>query len=69
MVVPIPHDLMSLEDWDALPEDNSAHYELQEGVLVVSPRSARPHQKAIDRLSTAIEQQLPADWETVVDSR
>ena len=34
--------LLTLEDWDALPEDNSAHFELQEGVLIVTPRPLRP---------------------------
>ncbi len=34
--------LLSIEDWDALPEDNSAHIELQEGVLIVTPRPLRP---------------------------
>ena len=30
--------LLSLEDWDALPEDNGAHIEMQGGVLIVTPR-------------------------------
>jgi hypothetical protein len=46
VALPIPRELMTLDDWDALPEDDSAHYELQEGVLVVSPKPARTHQKA-----------------------
>ncbi len=29
--------LMTLDEWAALPEDNSYRYELQEGVLLVSP--------------------------------
>ena len=37
-----PPKLLSIEDWDALPEDNGAHIELQEGVLIVTPRRLRP---------------------------
>jgi Uma2 family endonuclease len=67
MMLPIPRELMTLDQWDALPEDNSAHYELQEGVLVVSPRPARRHQQAMVRLATQMEAQLPPDWEVVPD--
>jgi Uma2 family endonuclease len=67
MATPFPRGLMSLEDWDALPEDSSAHYELQEGVLVVSPKPARMHQKAMTRLVGQIESQCPPSWEAVAD--
>jgi hypothetical protein len=50
MATPLPRRLLTLADWEALPEDNSTHYELQEGVLVASPRPARPHQKALAQL-------------------
>jgi Uma2 family endonuclease len=65
---------MTLEEWDALPEDNSVHYELQEGVLVASPRWGRRHQVALVRLATEMEPQLPPDldlvpsFEVVVDA-
>ncbi|TQM15200.1 Uma2 family endonuclease [Pseudonocardia kunmingensis] len=67
MALPIPRDLMTLDEWDALPEDNSAHYELQEGVLVVSPKPARRHQLAVTRLASQMERQLPVDWDAVPD--
>ena len=38
MSTPLHGALMTLEEYDALPEDSSARYELQEGVLVMSPR-------------------------------
>jgi Uma2 family endonuclease len=67
MATPIPRGLMTLEEWDALPEDNSAHYELQEGVLVVLPKPARKHQKAMTRLTAQIDAQCPPGWEAVAD--
>lgn len=59
--------LMTLDEFIALPEDNSARYELQEGILVVSPRSARPNQLAVVRLSHQLDAQMPAEWESIVD--
>jgi Uma2 family endonuclease len=67
VALPIPRELMTLDGWDALPEDNSAHYELQEGVLVVSPKPARRHQLAVTRLAAQMERQLPLDWDAVPD--
>lgn len=67
MALPIPRELMTLDQWDALPEDSSAHYELQEGVLVVSPKSARRHQRALVRLAAQMEWQLPPEWEALPD--
>ena len=39
MAMPLRHpgSLMTLDEWVALPEDNAYRYELQEGVLLVSP--------------------------------
>jgi len=67
MATPIPRGLLTLEEWDALPEDNSAHYELQEGVLVVSPKPAKKHQVAMGLLWMQIRQQCPRGWEAVPD--
>jgi Uma2 family endonuclease len=67
VALPIPRELMTLDEWDALPEDNSAHYELQEGVLVVSPKPAKRHQLAVTRLASQMERQLPVDWDAVAD--
>jgi Uma2 family endonuclease len=67
MAMPVPHGLMTVEEYDALPEDNSARYELQEGVLIVSPRPLRKHQRAAIRFAAQIERQLPNDWEALVD--
>jgi Uma2 family endonuclease len=65
VALPIPRELMTLDEWDALPEDNSAHYELQEGVLVVSPKPARGHQTGVLLLGMQIHQQCPRNWQVV----
>jgi Uma2 family endonuclease len=61
----------TVAEFAALPEDNSALYELEEGHLVVSPRATIAHTKVIQRLCTQLDAQLPADWmasaETEVD--
>ncbi|OLT12195.1 hypothetical protein BJF78_24960 [Pseudonocardia sp. CNS-139] len=67
MAMPFPRGLLTLEDWDALPEDNSAHYELQEGVLVVSPRPARWHSNALLALGMQIRPQCPPGWQTLLE--
>jgi Uma2 family endonuclease len=67
MATPLPRGLLTLADWEALPEDNSAHHELQEGVLVASPRPAKPHQKALVFLAAQLLRQVPDRWEVVPD--
>ena len=59
--------LLTLEDWDALPEDNSAHFELQEGVLIVTPRPLRPHARAVFRLAKQLDDQVPDDLEAIIE--
>src|SRR5882757_1668983 len=54
-----PDHLLTLEEWAGLPEDPSRHYELAEGVLIVAPRPAPMHQRAGQRLSTLLDEQLP----------
>lgn len=67
MAMPLLRGLMSLDEFIALPEDNSARYELQEGVLVVSPRSSRPNQLAVHRLAMQLDAQMPPEWESIID--
>lgn len=67
MATPLHHDLMTLEEYDALPEDSSARYELQEGLVVMSPKPVREHQRVVVRLAASFEVQLPAGWECVPD--
>jgi Uma2 family endonuclease len=68
MAMPLryPESLMTLDEWITLPEDNTFRYELQECVLLVSPRPIRRHQLAAQRLSQQLDGQLPVDWESVL---
>lgn len=73
--VEFPDHLLTLEEFIQLPEDNSRHYELQEGVLIVSPRAQSLHQQVLMHLMMALYHQLPPGWrlapdmEVVTDSR
>jgi Uma2 family endonuclease len=64
---PWPDHLLTLEEYDALPEDNSRHYELQEGVLIVSPRAASLHQVVALHLQMLLYPQIPREWQVVYD--
>lgn len=57
--------LLTLDEWDALPEDNSRHYELVEGVLQVSPRPVVSHQRVLKRLLLQLDRQLPDSLEVL----
>ena len=62
-----PDHLLTLDEFEELPEDDSRRYELQEGVLHVTPKAASLHQRVIKRLTDVLDRQLPADWEAVPD--
>ena len=64
---PWPDHLLSLDEWAALPEDNTHHYELVEGVLIVSPRPAMAHRRALYKLVRQLEDQLPGDLVAVAE--
>jgi Uma2 family endonuclease len=57
--MPWPDHLLTLPEWDALPQDVTRRFELVEGVLLVVPRPALLHQLAMIRLATALGEQLP----------
>ncbi|MGQ4597118.1 Uma2 family endonuclease [Nocardia sp. R6R-6] len=63
-----PDHLLTLEDWTALPEDNSRSYELVEGVLVVSPRPVLRHQFAVWQLAAQLHPQLPGQLCAVTEA-
>ena len=69
-----PDHLLSLAEWDVLPEDTSHRCELVEGILLVAPRPASLHQRAMVRIAAELDRQLPerwtalADYEVVVDA-
>ncbi|GAA3675472.1 Uma2 family endonuclease [Lentzea roselyniae] len=64
--------LVSLDEWDAMPEDKNL--ELVDGVLRVVPAALPPHQKAQNRLAYWLDEQLPngltayADVDVTLDS-
>jgi len=58
---PWPDHLLSLDEWAALPVDNTHHYELFEGVLHVSPRPVFEHQRALGKLFSQLDTQLPTE--------
>lgn len=71
---PVPHDpspwpdhLLSLAEWDALPEDTSRHYELAEGVMFVTPRPVPRHQLAAYHLCRQLMDQLPDELCPLLD--
>lgn len=65
MSISWPNHLLTIEEWDALPEDNSVRRELAEGLLVMSPKPVSRHQKAGERISYRVGEQLPHHLNTV----
>ena len=60
-----PDHLLSLDEFEQLPEDNSRRYELQEGVLHVTPKAASLHQRVVGSLVSTLNRQLDPQWEAV----
>ena len=56
-----PRCFYSVDEFAALPEDNSMRYELVNGRMVASPRPGMPHMVVIGELYTQLRAQLPAD--------
>ncbi len=59
MTLSWPNHLLTLEEWEALPEDSAMRLELAEGVLVMSPMPFAWHQRAGTRLTSRVDEQLP----------
>lgn len=64
---PWPDHLLTVAEWDALPQDTSRCYELVAGVLLVVPRPAPLHQRAMLQLCHQIDPQLPAELTVLPD--
>lgn len=62
-----PHRLLTLADWDAMPEDELHHVECAEGVLVVTPSPILIHQHLMLRLAMVLDAQLPHELIPIVD--
>jgi Uma2 family endonuclease len=54
--------LLTLADWEALPEDNSRHYELARGVLEGSPKPVSEHQRVVFEVAYQLRSQLPPQF-------
>ena len=50
MALSWPDHLLTLAEWEALPESNELRLELAEGMLVLSPKPMSFHQHAGNRL-------------------
>jgi Uma2 family endonuclease len=55
-----PHDLVTLEEWDALELDEARRWELVEGGIVMTPRPRPLHQAVSGNLRQLIRESLPA---------
>ncbi|WP_280268810.1 Uma2 family endonuclease [Nocardia wallacei] len=65
--LPDPRRLLTIADYVALPEDDQHRWELQEGVLVMSPSPTPHHNRADGRLFSQLDAQLPTDLIVVPD--
>lgn len=54
-----PRRYYTVEEFAALPEDTSARYELQDGVVVMSPRPTPLHSRIQTRLIALLDSQIP----------
>lgn len=62
-----PDHLLSLEEFEQLPEDNSRRYELQEGVLHVTPKATSLYQRVVGALISVLNPLFSDGWEAVAD--
>jgi Uma2 family endonuclease len=57
-----PDHLLTLEEFIELPEDHSRRYELQEGVLIASPRANYLHLRVARSLMNMLNDKLSPEW-------
>lgn len=62
-----PDHLLSSDEWNALDREPYLHYELCDGVLVMTPRPAPRHQYVVKRVADALEDQLPIALVPLID--
>jgi Uma2 family endonuclease len=67
MAAPWPDHFLTMEEFDALPEDKTHRYELEEGVLLVTPAPVPLHQRVAQRLINTLEEQAPYEWDVYGD--
>ena len=64
MAMPVVVPRYTLRDLEAFPDDGS-RYELLDGVLLVTPAPALPHERVVERLVRALNAYLPAELAAV----
>ena len=62
-----PDHLLSTTEWSELDREPYLHYELAEGVLVMTPRPLPQHQRVAVKVAGLLEAQLDDDFVTLVD--
>jgi Uncharacterized protein conserved in cyanobacteria len=68
-VLPVPPVRpLTVAEYAALPEDGEIRYELEEGILVMSPSPITRHQRCLFRLGVQLESQLPAGLDLILDN-
>lgn len=62
-----PGRLLTVAEYAKLDEDDQHRWELQEGVMLVSPRPTPRHMTVVYELAKQLEPQLPPDLRLVLD--
>jgi Uma2 family endonuclease len=62
-----PHRELTAEQYDALPEEACRDIEVVDGMVVMSPKPTRRHQKVAARLWQALEPACGPEWTAVLD--
>jgi Uma2 family endonuclease len=62
-----PERLLTIAEYAELPEDDQHRWELQEGIMVVSPSPAPRHMIVMAGLIVQLTGQLPADLQIIPD--
>lgn len=62
-----PRHPLTLEDWDALPEDETLRLEVVEGILVMAAQSYTRHQRAQRHLANQLDDGLPTTFSALHD--
>jgi Uma2 family endonuclease len=63
----VPHDLVTLEEWDALELDETRRWELVEGGIVMTPRPRPLHQVVSFNLAQLIRRALPSSLAVLLE--
>ncbi|MFG1926700.1 Uma2 family endonuclease [Cryptosporangium sp. NPDC048952] len=58
----------TIDDFDALPEDNTRRYELINGEIIVTSRPMPTHQRVMAKLLVALDRSLPPGYEAVTET-